>query len=60
MGMMKKFLHGPMQQLRCDGRSDCQKPEEMLEIMHAVNRMFDLETEIILETVRTKMERTKK
>ncbi|KAJ6777363.1 GLUTAMYL-TRNA REDUCTASE 1 CHLOROPLASTIC [Salix koriyanagi] len=60
MGMMKKFLHGPMQQLRCDRRSDCQKPEEMLEIMHAVNRMFDLETEIILETVRTKMERTKK
>ncbi|KAJ6716420.1 GLUTAMYL-TRNA REDUCTASE [Salix koriyanagi] len=60
MGMMKKFLHGPMQHLRCDGRSDCQKPEEMLEIMHAVNRMFDLETEIILETVRTKMERIKK
>ncbi|XP_011002878.1 PREDICTED: glutamyl-tRNA reductase 1, chloroplastic-like [Populus euphratica] len=60
MGMMKKFLHGPMQHLRCDGRSDCQKPEEMLEIMHAVNRMFDLETEIVLDTVRTKMERIKK
>jgi hypothetical protein len=28
--------------------------------MHAVNRMFDLETEIILDTVRTKMERIKK
>jgi hypothetical protein len=28
--------------------------------MHAVNRMFDLETEIISDTVRTKMERIKK
>ncbi|KDP35935.1 hypothetical protein JCGZ_09907 [Jatropha curcas] len=59
MGILKKFLHGPMQHLRIDA-NDCRKPEEVLEVMHAVNRMFDLETEIILETVRTKVERTKK
>ncbi|EEF44067.1 Glutamyl-tRNA reductase 1, chloroplast precursor, putative [Ricinus communis] len=59
MGMLKKYLHGPMQHLRLD-TNDCRKPEEILEIMHAVNRMFDLETEIILETVRTKVERKQK
>lgn len=59
IGMLKKFLHGPMQHLRLDA-NDCRKPEEVLEIMNAVNRMFDLETEIILETVRTKVERSRK
>ncbi|KAF2320681.1 hypothetical protein GH714_029965 [Hevea brasiliensis] len=57
MGMLKKFLHGPMQHLRLDA-NDCRKPEEILEIMHAVNTMFDLETEIILDTIRSKVERT--
>lgn len=59
MGMMKKFLQGPMQHLRSDG-SDCHKPKELLETMHSVNRMFELEKEILLETIRTKVEQIQK
>lgn len=59
IGMLKKFLQGPMQHLRLDANG-CRKPEELLEIMHAVNTMFDLETEIILDTVRTKVQRNQK
>ncbi|XP_065871152.1 glutamyl-tRNA reductase 1, chloroplastic-like [Euphorbia lathyris] len=59
MGMLKKFLQGPMQHLRIDA-NDCRKPEEVIENMHAVNRMFDLEKEILLDTVRTKVERSQK
>lgn len=59
IGMLKKFLQGPMQHLRLDANG-CRKPEELLEIMHAVNTMFDLEKEIILDTVRTKVQRNQK
>ena len=61
MGMLKKFLHGPMQHLRCDG-SDSRTLSETLENMHALNRMFSLETEIsVLEQkIRAKVEQTQK
>ncbi|KAG6644504.1 hypothetical protein CIPAW_08G058300 [Carya illinoinensis] len=44
-GIVNKLLHGPMQHLRCDG-SDNRTLSETLENMHALNRMFSLETEI--------------
>ncbi|KAJ4843112.1 Glutamyl-tRNA reductase 2, chloroplastic [Turnera subulata] len=60
MGITKKFLQGPMQHLRLDGNNCRSRPDEILENMHAVNRMFELEKEIILEKVRTKVERAQK
>lgn len=58
-GIVNKILHGPMQHLRCDG-SDSRTLSETLENMHALNRMFSLETEIsVLEQkVRAKVEQT--
>ncbi|KAF9687406.1 hypothetical protein SADUNF_Sadunf02G0090200 [Salix dunnii] len=44
-GIVNKLLHGPMQHLRCDG-SDSRTLSETLENMHALNRMFSLETEV--------------
>ncbi|XP_010254658.1 PREDICTED: glutamyl-tRNA reductase 1, chloroplastic-like [Nelumbo nucifera] len=60
-GIVNKLLHGPMQHLRCDG-SDSRTLSETLENMHALNRMFSLETEIsILEQkIRAKVEQTQK
>ncbi|KAK6116186.1 hypothetical protein DH2020_008455 [Rehmannia glutinosa] len=60
-GIVNKLLHGPMQQLRCDG-SDSRTLSETLENMHALNRMFSLETEIsVLEQkIRAKVEQTQK
>lgn len=60
-GIVNKLLHGPMQHLRCDG-SDSRTLSETLENMHALNRMFSLETEIsVLEQkIRAKVEQTKK
>lgn len=60
-GIVNKLLHGPMQHLRCDG-SDSRTLSETLENMHALNRMFSLETEIsVLEQkVRAKVEQTQK
>ncbi|KAI6687926.1 hypothetical protein NL676_024754 [Syzygium grande] len=46
-GIVNKLLHGPMQHLRCDG-TDGRTLNETLENMHALNRMFSLETEISL------------
>ncbi|CAJ1970552.1 unnamed protein product [Sphenostylis stenocarpa] len=56
-GIVNKMLHGPMQHLRCDG-SDSRTLNETLENMHALNRMFNLETEIsVLEQkIRAKVE----
>ncbi|KAK9110933.1 hypothetical protein Scep_018452 [Stephania cephalantha] len=55
-GIMNKVLHGPMQHLRCDG-SDCRTLSETLENMHAINRMFDLETErsVLEQKIQSKM-----
>ncbi|CAL1395589.1 unnamed protein product [Linum trigynum] len=46
-GILNKLLHGPMQHLRCDG-SDSRTLSETLENMHALNRMFSLETEVAI------------
>ncbi|CAI0393582.1 unnamed protein product [Linum tenue] len=46
-GIVNKLLHGPMQHLRCDG-SDSRTLSETLENMHALNRMFSLETEVAI------------
>lgn len=61
MGIVNKLLHGPMQHLRCDG-NDNKCLDEVLENMRALNRMYDLETEISLmeEKIRVKMEKAKK
>jgi glutamyl-tRNA reductase len=60
-GIVNRMLHGPMQHLRCDG-SDDRTLTETLENMHALNRMFSLETEIsVLEQkVRAKVEQNQK
>ncbi|CAL5383934.1 unnamed protein product [Camellia sinensis] len=60
-GIVNKLLHGPMQHLRCDG-SDSRTLTETLENMHALNRMFSLETEIsVLEQkIRAKVEQNQK
>ncbi|XP_075516799.1 glutamyl-tRNA reductase 1, chloroplastic-like [Primulina tabacum] len=60
-GIVNKLLHGPMQHLRCDG-SDSRTLSETLENMHALNRMFSLETDIsVLEhKIRAKVEQTQK
>ncbi|KAK7410426.1 hypothetical protein VNO78_01200 [Psophocarpus tetragonolobus] len=60
-GIVNKLLHGPMQHLRCDG-NDSRTLSETLENMHALNRMFNLETEIsVLEQkVRAKVEQNQK
>ncbi|KAL6213738.1 hypothetical protein ACLB2K_013182 [Fragaria x ananassa] len=61
MGIVNKLLHGPMQHLRCDG-SENRPLTEILENMNAINRMFDLETDISMleEKIRAKMERSQK
>lgn len=61
MGIVKKLMQGPMQHLRCDG-SNGRDLSEVLENMRALNRMFDLETEIsVLEQkIRSKVERVQK
>eukprot|EP00262_Sarcandra_glabra_P016741 TRINITY_DN555_c0_g2_i1.p1 TRINITY_DN555_c0_g2~~TRINITY_DN555_c0_g2_i1.p1 ORF type:complete len:543 (+),score=93.26 TRINITY_DN555_c0_g2_i1:165-1793(+) len=60
-GIVNKLLHGPMQHLRCDG-SDSRNLNETLENMHALNRMFSLETEIAVleQKIRAKVEQNQK
>ncbi|KAE8684555.1 Glutamyl-tRNA reductase 1 [Hibiscus syriacus] len=60
-GIVNKLLHGPMQHLRCDG-SDSRTLSETLENMHALNRMFGLETDIYLleQKIRAKVEQSQK
>ncbi|KAJ0087289.1 hypothetical protein Patl1_08727 [Pistacia atlantica] len=60
-GIVNKLLHGPMQHLRCDG-SDSRTLDETLENMHALNRMFGLETDTSLfeQKIRAKIEQTQK
>lgn len=60
-GIVNKLLHGPMQHLRCDG-SDSRTLSETLENMHALNRMFSLETEIAIleQKIRAKVEQIQK
>lgn len=59
-GIANKLLEGPMQHLRCD-ENEGRSLDEILENMHALNRIFGLETEIsiIEEKIRSKMEKAK-
>ncbi|KAJ4964392.1 hypothetical protein NE237_024331 [Protea cynaroides] len=63
-GIVNKLLHGPMQHLKWDGSesNDSRTLSETLENMHALNRMFNLETEIsVLEQkIRAKFEQNQK
>lgn len=60
-GIVNKLLHGPMQHLRCDG-TDSRTLSETLENMHALERMFNLETEVSLleQKIRSKIEQAQK
>ncbi|XP_074263734.1 glutamyl-tRNA reductase 1, chloroplastic-like [Silene latifolia] len=49
-GIVKKLLHGPMQHLRFD-ESGSRTLNETLENMHALNRMFSLETRAKVEQI---------
>ncbi|KAH0903163.1 hypothetical protein HID58_042666 [Brassica napus] len=53
--MVNKILHGPMKHLRCDDTENRPLPET-LENMEALNRMFELELELLEEKIRAKME----
>eukprot|EP01018_Ginkgo_biloba_P026641 Gb_19060 [translate_table: standard] len=59
--IVNKLLHGPMQHLRCDG-SDSRTLSETLENMHALERMFDLQSEVsfLEKKIRTKVEQAQK
>uniref|UniRef100_A0A0D6R2K2 Glutamyl-tRNA reductase n=1 Tax=Araucaria cunninghamii TaxID=56994 RepID=A0A0D6R2K2_ARACU len=56
--IVNKLLHGPMQHLRCDG-SDSRTLSETLQNMHALERMYDLQsdTSILEQKIRTKIEK---
>ncbi|XP_072987197.1 glutamyl-tRNA reductase 2-like [Typha latifolia] len=56
--IVNKLLHGPLQHLRCDG-SDGRTLDETLENMHALNRMFSLDTEkaIMEQKIKAKVEK---
>ncbi|XP_071716841.1 glutamyl-tRNA reductase 2-like [Rutidosis leptorrhynchoides] len=59
-GIVNKLLEGPMQHLRCD-ESEGRSLDEILENMHALNRIFGLETElsVLEEKIRSKMGKVK-
>ena len=58
-GIVNRFLHGPMQHLRCDG-SDSRTLSETLENMHALNRMYGLEKDILEEKLKAMAEQQQK
>ncbi|KAL3538742.1 hypothetical protein ACH5RR_002108 [Cinchona calisaya] len=60
-GIVNKLLHGPMEHLRCGG-TDNRSLGEILENMHALNRIFGLDTEtsVLEEKIRSKMEKSQK
>ncbi|XP_076898440.1 glutamyl-tRNA reductase 1, chloroplastic-like [Bidens hawaiensis] len=57
-GIVNRLLHGPMQHLRCD-ENEGRSLNEIIENMHALNRIFGLEMEISIleEKIRSKMEK---
>ncbi|KAM3207800.1 hypothetical protein ACQJBY_062835 [Aegilops geniculata] len=57
-GIVNRLLHGPLQHLRCDG-TDSRTLDETLENMHALNRMFGLDTEkaVMEQKIKTKVEK---
>ncbi|MQL90080.1 hypothetical protein Taro_022660 [Colocasia esculenta] len=60
-GIVNKLLHGPLQHLRCDG-SDNRNLDETLENMHALNRMFSLDTEkaILEQRIKAKVDKAQR
>ncbi|KAK8478294.1 hypothetical protein V6N13_025992 [Hibiscus sabdariffa] len=60
-GIVNKLLHGPMRHLRCDN-GDNRTLDEVLENMHALNRMFSLESDMSLfeQKIREKIEKGQK
>ncbi|MQL95745.1 hypothetical protein Taro_028410 [Colocasia esculenta] len=60
-GIVNKLLHGPLQHLRCDG-SDSRNLDETLENMHALNRMFSLDTEksVLEQKIKAKVEKAQR
>ncbi|XP_059313842.1 glutamyl-tRNA reductase 1, chloroplastic-like [Lycium ferocissimum] len=61
LGIVNKLLHGPMQHLKCDGTEN-RTLSEILENMHALNRIFSLDTEISVleEKIRAKIQQNQK
>ncbi|KAJ4812021.1 Glutamyl-tRNA reductase [Rhynchospora pubera] len=57
--IVNRLLHGPLQHLRCEG-GDEKSLAETLENMHALNRMFDLDTEkaIIEQKIKAKVDKS--
>lgn len=52
-GIVNKLLHGPMQHLRSDG-TDSKTVSETIENMHALERMFDLGSEVLVVETKAK------
>jgi glutamyl-tRNA reductase len=52
-GIINKLLHGPMQHLRCDG-TDSKTVTETIENMQALERMFDLHSEVLVVETKAK------
>ncbi|CAN4112005.1 unnamed protein product [Withania somnifera] len=61
LGIVNKLLQGPMQHLKCDGTEN-RTLSEILENMHALNRIFvlDAETSVLEEKIRAKIEQNQK
>ncbi|KAJ3706554.1 hypothetical protein LUZ61_010259 [Rhynchospora tenuis] len=57
--IVNRLLHGPLQHLRCEG-GDEKSLAETLENMHALNRMFDLDTDkaIIEQKIKAKVDKS--
>ncbi|MCE3050066.1 hypothetical protein HAX54_046426 [Datura stramonium] len=47
IGIVNKLLHGPMQHLKCDNGTQNRTLTDILENMHALDRIFGLDTETI-------------
>lgn len=52
-GIVNKLLHGPMQHLRSDG-TDSKTVSETIENMQALERMFDLGSEVLVVETKAK------
>ncbi|URD86862.1 glutamyl-tRNA reductase [Musa troglodytarum] len=59
-GIVNKLPHDPLQHLRCDG-TDGRNLDETLDNMHALNRMFSLDTEkvILVQKIKAKVEKSR-
>jgi len=55
-GIVNKLLHGPMQHLRSDG-TDSKTVGETIENMHALERMFDLGSEVLVVETKAKVKK---